>query len=95
METFLMKTVPSYETVVEMDQKIRKYMLSTPFSTYPSGIPENGFYSPRAFMQRNLVPYFSRTSEPTRYRSTMDAHLLFDTSVIIHTHQLLHGSYEG
>ncbi|KAJ7282689.1 hypothetical protein C8J57DRAFT_1296122 [Mycena rebaudengoi] len=61
METFLMKTVPSYETVVEMDQKIRKYMLSTPFSTYPSGIPENGFYSPRAFMQRNLVPYFSRT----------------------------------
>ncbi|KAJ7665729.1 fungal-specific transcription factor domain-containing protein [Mycena rosella] len=54
METFLTTAKPSYETVLDLDQKIRKYMLSAPFESFPS--PDD---SPAAFIQRNLIPLFS------------------------------------
>ncbi|KAJ7467123.1 fungal-specific transcription factor domain-containing protein [Mycena latifolia] len=56
METFLTITKPSYETVLNLDQKIRKYMLSTPFESFP--VPEHD--TPSAFIQRNLIPHFTK-----------------------------------
>ncbi|KAJ6605836.1 hypothetical protein B0H10DRAFT_2076061 [Mycena sp. CBHHK59/15] len=41
METFLTTAKPSYETVLDLDQKIRKYMLSSPFEEFPTGIPRD------------------------------------------------------
>jgi hypothetical protein len=61
METFLTTAKPSYETVLDLDQKIRRYMLSAPFENFP--LPENGEDTPAAFIQRNLIPLFSKISE--------------------------------
>ncbi|KAJ6610732.1 hypothetical protein B0H10DRAFT_2059374 [Mycena sp. CBHHK59/15] len=61
METFLTTTKPSYETVLDLDQKIQKYMLSSPFEEFPTGIPRDDIYSCSAFIQRNLIPHFSKT----------------------------------
>ncbi|KAJ6538867.1 fungal-specific transcription factor domain-containing protein [Mycena vulgaris] len=58
METFLTTTKPSYGTVLHLDQKIRKYMLSTPFETF--SLPEDGDHTPSTFIQRNLIPLFSK-----------------------------------
>ncbi|KAJ7212964.1 hypothetical protein GGX14DRAFT_445819 [Mycena pura] len=55
METFLTTAKPSYETVLELDQRIRRYMLSTPFESFP--VPENDVH---AFIQRNLIPLFAK-----------------------------------
>ncbi|KAF7376610.1 Zn(2)-C6 fungal-type domain-containing protein [Mycena sanguinolenta] len=56
MEAFLTITKPSYEAVLAMDQKIRKYMHSTPFESFPKYENE----PPSAFMQRHLIPLFSK-----------------------------------
>ncbi|KAJ6498764.1 fungal-specific transcription factor domain-containing protein [Mycena sanguinolenta] len=56
MEAFLTTTKPSYETVLAMDQKIRKYMHSTPFESFPKYENEPPF----AFIQRHLIPLFSK-----------------------------------
>ncbi|KAJ7782407.1 fungal-specific transcription factor domain-containing protein [Mycena maculata] len=58
METFLTTAKPSYETVLDLDQKIRRYTLSSPFENFP--IPENGVHAPFAFIQRHLIPHFVR-----------------------------------
>ncbi|KAJ7467109.1 hypothetical protein FB451DRAFT_1040695 [Mycena latifolia] len=59
METFLTTAKPSYETVLDLDQKIRKYMLSAPFETFP--LPEHGD-TPSAYIQRNLIPLLAMTA---------------------------------
>lgn len=56
METFLTTTKPSYETVLDLDQKIRKYQLSSPFDSFP--VPEDDD-NPSTFVQRNMIPHFS------------------------------------
>ncbi|KAJ7162137.1 fungal-specific transcription factor domain-containing protein [Mycena filopes] len=56
MESFLKTAKPSYETVLELDQRIRKYMLSSPFETYPVA----GNEPPYAFIQRNVTPRFGK-----------------------------------
>ncbi|KAJ7502385.1 hypothetical protein B0H11DRAFT_1988368 [Mycena galericulata] len=58
METFLTTAKPSYETVLDLDQKIRRYMLDSPFESFP--LPENGAHAPFAFIQRNIIPHFTR-----------------------------------
>lgn len=58
MEVFLKTTKPSYETVLDMDQRVRKFMLSSPFETFPTVENEPPF----AFIQRHLIPLFSRIS---------------------------------
>ncbi|KAJ7267685.1 fungal-specific transcription factor domain-containing protein [Mycena haematopus] len=56
METFLTTTKPSYEAVLAMDQRIRKYMHSSPFESFPKAENE----PPAAFIQRHLIPLFSK-----------------------------------
>jgi hypothetical protein len=59
METFLKIKRPSYEVVLDMDQRIRKYIHSCPFETFPSAADEPPF----AYIQRTLVPLYAKTSE--------------------------------
>ncbi|KAJ7028514.1 fungal-specific transcription factor domain-containing protein [Mycena alexandri] len=56
MEVFLKTTKPSYETVLDMDQRIRKFMLSSPFESFPPLENEPPF----AFIQRHLIPLFAK-----------------------------------
>ncbi|KAJ6498765.1 hypothetical protein C8R45DRAFT_1210675 [Mycena sanguinolenta] len=56
MEAFLTTTKPSYEAVLAIDQKIRKYMHSTPFENFPKYENEPPF----AFIQRHLIPHFCK-----------------------------------
>ncbi|KAJ6538087.1 fungal-specific transcription factor domain-containing protein [Mycena capillaripes] len=52
MENFLTTKKPTYKAVLEMDQRIRKYILSCPFKDFPSLENEPPF----AYIQRNLIP---------------------------------------
>lgn len=61
METFLTIAKPSYEAVLNLDQQVRKYMLSAPFEGYQ--LPEDGVHAPFAYIQQTLVPMFTRASE--------------------------------
>ncbi|KAJ7141205.1 hypothetical protein C8R44DRAFT_762931 [Mycena epipterygia] len=60
METFLTTAKPSYETVLNLDQKIRKFMLDSPFERFPPPEDSNDGEAPFAFIQRNLIPLFSK-----------------------------------
>ncbi|KAJ6454743.1 hypothetical protein C8R47DRAFT_1329035 [Mycena vitilis] len=57
MEKFLKATRPDYDDVLDMDQRIRKYIHSCPFQRFPSLVDEPPF----AYIQRNLVPLLSKT----------------------------------
>ncbi|KAJ6454761.1 hypothetical protein C8R47DRAFT_1029826, partial [Mycena vitilis] len=57
MERFLKATRPDYDVVLDMDQRIRKYMHSSPFQRFPSLADEPPF----AYIQRNLIPLLSKT----------------------------------
>ncbi|KAJ7354633.1 fungal-specific transcription factor domain-containing protein [Mycena albidolilacea] len=54
MEDFLTTKKPRYEGVLAMDQKIREYMHSYPFESFPTLNDEPPF----AFLQRHLFPLF-------------------------------------
>ncbi|KAJ6545412.1 hypothetical protein B0H19DRAFT_1167621 [Mycena capillaripes] len=56
MESFLTIKKPSYEAVLDMDQKIRRYMHGSAFETFPTFENE----PPAAFIQRHLIPLFSK-----------------------------------
>ncbi|KAJ7049717.1 hypothetical protein C8F01DRAFT_1181627 [Mycena amicta] len=53
IESFLTTAKPSYETVLDLDQRIRRHMLAAPFD----GFVENP-QSPAPFIQKNLIPMF-------------------------------------
>ncbi|KAF7315900.1 Zn(2)-C6 fungal-type domain-containing protein [Mycena indigotica] len=55
MEKFLTTTKPSYETVLNLDQKIRKHLHDAPFDNFP--LEES---SPSSFIQKHLVPLFTK-----------------------------------
>ncbi|KAJ7168672.1 fungal-specific transcription factor domain-containing protein [Mycena filopes] len=56
MEAFLKTTKPTYETVLDLDQRIRKYILSSPFESFPTLDDEPPF----GFIQRHLIPLFAK-----------------------------------
>ncbi|KAJ7107907.1 hypothetical protein C8R44DRAFT_885298 [Mycena epipterygia] len=58
MERCLTTAKPNYDTVLDLDQKIRRYVLDSPFERFPT--PEN---SPSSFIQRHLIPQFTKTGE--------------------------------
>ncbi|KAJ6538854.1 hypothetical protein DFH09DRAFT_1368755 [Mycena vulgaris] len=60
MEALLTTAKLSYETVLDLDQKIRRYMLSSPFESFP--LPQNGDYNPSAFIQRYFIPRFTQVA---------------------------------
>lgn len=70
METFLTAGKPSYETVLDLDQKIRKYMLSAPFDSFLP--PENDGHALFAFIQRTFVPRYAKLCKDLGYRSIVN-----------------------
>ncbi|KAJ7665739.1 hypothetical protein B0H17DRAFT_1184497 [Mycena rosella] len=71
METFLTTAKPSYATVLELDQKIRKYMLSAPFESFPVDEDKD---TPSRFIQRNLFPRFAHSNDANRGTVLMYIH---------------------
>ncbi|KAJ7879549.1 hypothetical protein B0H14DRAFT_2709166, partial [Mycena olivaceomarginata] len=56
MEAFLTAAQPTYEEVLAMDQRIRKFMHSYPLESFPTVENE----PPLAFIQRHLIPLFCK-----------------------------------
>jgi hypothetical protein len=86
MEKFLQTAKPSYKSVLDLDQKIRRYILSAPFEQFP--VPAEGD-TPFTFIQRNLVPRFAKNRESTIMLSLPDANWRFASSDV-HSQRVLH-----
>ncbi|KAJ7935844.1 hypothetical protein B0H13DRAFT_2462783 [Mycena leptocephala] len=56
METFLKTKQPSYDAILDMDQRIRKYIHSCPFESFAWLENEPPF----AYIQRHLVPLYAK-----------------------------------
>jgi hypothetical protein len=60
---FLTTAQPTYEEVLAMDQRIRKFMHSYPLENFPTVENE----PPLAFIQRHLIPLFCKISQWLNY----------------------------